>query len=130
VVEPVVLILATLPTAFSFPLSAALIAPAAIVVASLIDITGVVVPVATEIGAVPVTLVTVPVGAFTHSTSLAAELTRNTLSEFPIYDGNILALAPLAVVASVPPIVSGKVPDVKTPPVLSVNTAELAVKDV
>ena len=50
--------LAAIPS--SFALSVALILPAAKVVAALMLITGVVVPVATLIGEVPLTLLTVP----------------------------------------------------------------------
>jgi len=67
----------------NFVLSAALILPAAEVVAAAIETTGVVVPVVTLIGAVPVTLVTVPVVGADHCGAVAPEFMVNTCPAVP-----------------------------------------------
>jgi hypothetical protein len=78
------------------------------VLAAAILITGVVVPVATLTGAVPVTEVTVPPLAADQLVLVPS--VDKTLPELPVCDGNKALIAPVAVLAPVPPLAIGTVP--------------------
>src|SRR3984885_14385498 len=69
---------------------------------------GVVVPVATVIGDVPVTLVTVPVVAVPQDATVPFVLSTSPLS--PVWVGSKELMATVAVVAPVPPFAMGTVP--------------------
>ena len=108
------LAVAPVATPSSFVLSAPLIEPAALVVAAVIEMAGVVVPVATWIGAVPVVLVTVPRFAVAPVATPASLVKSAALIE-PGVDP-VAALIPIAGVP--PPVdVIGAVPvTADTPP--------------
>ena len=80
---PAVILVSEPSMPFNFTLSAALILPAALVEAGEIEMAGVVEPVATEIGDMPETLVTVPVVGVDHCGAVAPEFIVNTCPAVP-----------------------------------------------